>query len=150
MRAVYQEETMAGLIEEATSTLSEKAHTFLADVRFAVLATINPSGTPQLTTMWYGLDGDEVLMNTKIGRAKDLNLSRDPRASFCVEDGYRFVTVSGTARLVRDQMIAHDDIRQLAIRYRGLEGAEQMMRDLFSKEQLVSIRINIKRVFQRL
>jgi PPOX class probable F420-dependent enzyme len=141
---------MTSITEQITPTLSTKARAFLADVRFAVLATINPSGTPQLTTMWYGLDGDEVLMSTKIGRAKDLNLSRDPRTSFCVEDGYKFVTVSGTVRLIKDQAIAQSDIRQLAIRYRGLEGAEQMMRDLFSKEQLVSIRIRIKRVFQRL
>jgi PPOX class probable F420-dependent enzyme len=133
-----------------TRTLSDKARAFLSDLRFAVLATINPSGTPQLTAMWYGLEGDEVLLSTMIGRVKDLNLSRDPRTSFCVEDGYKYVTVSGTARLIKDQATAHEDIRRLAIRYRGPEGAEQMMRDLFSKKQLVSIRVSVERVFERL
>ncbi len=33
--------------------LSEKARAYLQELRFAVLATINHDGTPQLTTMWY-------------------------------------------------------------------------------------------------
>ena len=81
------------------TTLSDKARAFLAETRFAVLATINPNGTPQLTTMWYELQGDEIMMNTRVGRAKEQNLRRDPRISICVEDGYRYVTLSGTARL---------------------------------------------------
>ncbi len=35
--------------------------TFLEEKRFAVLATINPTGAPQLTVMWYLLDGDEFI-----------------------------------------------------------------------------------------
>ena len=49
--------------------LSEIARAFLQELRFAVLATINQDGTPQLTTMWYLLDVDDtILMNTKVGR----------------------------------------------------------------------------------
>ena len=32
--------------------LSERARAFLREKRFAVLATLNKDGTPQLTTMW--------------------------------------------------------------------------------------------------
>ena len=77
--------------------LSDRARAFLAEKRFAVLATINPDGTPQLTTMWYELQGDEILMNTKIGRAKEHNLRRDQRIAICIEDEYHYVTLSGTA-----------------------------------------------------
>lgn len=38
--------------------LSEKARAYLQELRFAVLATINQDGTPQLTTMWYLLEDD--------------------------------------------------------------------------------------------
>ncbi len=52
-----------------TAKLSERAHAFLHEVRFAVLGTINQDGTPQLTTMWYLLEDDTLVMNTKVGRA---------------------------------------------------------------------------------
>ena len=99
------------------TSLTDEARAFLAEKRFAVLATINQDGTAQLTTMWYELQGDEIMMNTKVGRAKERNLRRDPRISICVEDGYRYVTVSGTARLIDDQPTAQADIRRLAERY---------------------------------
>src|SRR2546421_483383 len=74
--------------------LSEKAHAYLQEKRFAVLATLNEDGTPQLTTMWYLLEDDgTILMNTKVGRAKERNMRRDPRISVCVEDGYIAVTL---------------------------------------------------------
>lgn len=90
---------------------------FLAEQRFAVLATINADGAPQQTVMWYLLDGDEVVINTAAGRVKDANLRRDPRVSVCIEDGYTYVTLSGQARLVEDQPTAQADIRRLASRY---------------------------------
>lgn len=90
---------------------------FVAEQRFAVLATINADGAPQQTVMWYLLDGDEVVINTAAGRVKDANLRRDPRVSVCIEDGYTYVTLSGQARLVEDQPTAQADIRRLASRY---------------------------------
>ena len=132
------------------ATLSDKARTFLAEKRFAVLATINPNGTPQLTTMWFELQGDEIMMNTKVGRAKEQNLRRDPRISICIEDGYHYVTLSGTARLDDDQLTAQADIKRLAERYHNPHKAEQMSRDQFSKEQRMTFRMTIERVIEDL
>src|SRR5207249_4043184 len=67
--------------------LSERARAYLNELRFAVLGTINRDGTPQLTTMWYLLEGDIIVMNTKVGRAKERNMRRDPRISVCIADG---------------------------------------------------------------
>ena len=83
--------------------LTPDARAFLSEVRFAALATINKDGSPQQTTMWYELDGDTILMNTAAGRIKYRNLVRDPRASICVVDGYRWVTISGHIELNDDQ-----------------------------------------------
>src|SRR5947209_5896495 len=86
--------------------LSEKAHAYLQEKRFAVLATLNEDGTPQLTTMWYLLEDDgTILMNTKVGRAKERNMRRDPRISVCVEDGYIYVTLSGKVEMIDDPEI---------------------------------------------
>ncbi len=121
--------------------LNEAARAFLDEKRFAVLATILPDGTPQQTVMWYLIEGNELLFNTKRGRVKDQNLSRDPRVSLCIEDGYRYVTIRGTARMNDDPATAQADIKRLAIRYQGPQQWEQMGARVFSSEDRVSYRV---------
>src|SRR5256885_3469286 len=83
--------------------LSEKARAYLQELRFAVLATINHDGTPQLTTMWYLLEDDgSILISTKAGRATERNMRRDPRISICIADAYNFLTINGTVQLIDD------------------------------------------------
>lgn len=131
-------------------TLSEKARAFLQERRFAVLATINKDGTPQLTTMWYLLEGDTIVMNTKVGRTKERNMRRDPRISVCFEDGYSYLTVSGTVEMIDDPKIAQHDIYRLAVRYDGEEAARQQMEEQFSKETRVTLRLKCERIIDNL
>src|SRR2546430_13636011 len=79
--------------------LTPEQRAFLEENRFAVVGTVNPDGSPHLAVMWYLLDGDEVVVNSAQGRIKDRNLSRDPRLSLLVADGYRFVRVDGRAHI---------------------------------------------------
>ncbi|MEO5953098.1 MAG: PPOX class F420-dependent oxidoreductase, partial [Chloroflexia bacterium] len=79
--------------------LTDSVKAFLGERRFAVLATINPDGMPQQSTMWYELRGDHIMMNTLVGRKKERNLKRDPRVSICIEDEYNYLTITGTAEL---------------------------------------------------
>jgi PPOX class probable F420-dependent enzyme len=126
--------------------LSDKVRDFLEQPRYAVLGTINEDGSVQQTVMWYELRGDHVMMNTKRGRVKDNNLLRDRRISLCVEDEYRYVTLSGEATLIEDQAAAQADIKTLAIRYHGQEKGEKQSRDLFAKQQRITILLPIERV----
>lgn len=132
------------------ATLSEKARAFLEEKRFAVLATLNQDGTAQQTTMWYLLEGDTILMNTKAGRLKERNLRQDPRISICVEDGYNYITISGRVELIDDPEIAQRDIHRLAARYHGEERAAQQMAEQFSREQRVTLRLPCERVHEYL
>ena len=110
------------------------------DDRFATLATINADGTPQQTVMWYLVQDDgSIMMNTAHGRKKDHNLHRDQRISICVEDGYRYVTISGVAELNEGQAIAQADIRALAARYHGDDKADEMMREQFGTQRRLTI-----------
>lgn len=43
------------------------------------LATINPDGSPQVTVIWIGLDGAEVVSGHLNHRRKLQNIERDPR-----------------------------------------------------------------------
>ncbi|MCG8353125.1 MAG: PPOX class F420-dependent oxidoreductase [Chloroflexales bacterium] len=132
------------------TTLSEKARAFLDEPRFAVLATINPDNTPHLTVMWFELQGDEVMMNTKVGRVKEQNLRQNQRISICIEAGYSYVTLAGTVRLIEDQAIAQADIRRLALRYHNEIRAAELVRNQFAKEQRMTIRMPIEHVLERL
>ncbi len=129
--------------------LSEKARAYLQELRFAVLATINQDGTPQLTTMWYLFEDDgSILMNTKVGRAKERNMRRDPRISICIEDDYNFLTINGTVQLIDDPARAQHDIYRLSARYHGEEKARRQMQEQFSKEIRVSLLLTPERVIE--
>lgn len=130
--------------------LSDKVRAFLNEKRFAVLATLNEDGTIQQTTMWYLLEGDTIVMNTKAGRVKDRNLRRDPRISICLEDGYHYLTISGTVELIEDQATAQHDIKRLAIRYHGEEQAARQVAEQFSQEQRVTIHLKPERIIENI
>jgi PPOX class probable F420-dependent enzyme len=126
--------------------LTDEMRRFLEEPRFAVLATVNPDGSPQQTVMWFGLDGDAILMNTKRGRRKDRNLLHDPRLSVCVEDGYRYLTLTGPLAIDDDGVRAQEDIRRLAERYHGSEEAARMMAETFSLQNRVTLRMRIETI----
>lgn len=130
--------------------LSETQRGFLAAKRFAVLGTTNATGTVNLTVMWYLLDGDEILFNTRAGRQKERNLTRDPRASLLVYDDadpYRYLRIDGRVREDRDPTRTQADIRRIAMRYYGDEArVERAMRENFGTQERVSYRLATTRV----
>ena len=132
------------------TTLSDKARAFLSERRFAVLATLNDDGSVQQTVMWYLLEGNTIVMNTKKGRIKDRNLRRDSRISICVQEGYSYITISGTAELNEDPETGQRDIYRLAVRYNGEATAQRQMIEGFSKEQRETIYLPIQHVIEDL
>jgi PPOX class probable F420-dependent enzyme len=96
--------------------------------------------------MWYELRGDTIVMNTKRGRKKDRNLIRDPRASLCVEDGFRYVTLEGVIEFIEDPATAQADIAALARCYHDADKAEQMAREVFAPQERVTLLLHIDRV----
>ena len=129
-------------------TASQRA--FLEQKHFAVLGTTNASGSPHLTVMWYLLDGDEIVFNTKAGRTKEDNLARDPRVSLLVyaEDSYSYIRVDGKVRTITDQKTAQADIRRLASRYYQDEArVEKAVRESFGTQTRISYRLPTTRVY---
>ena len=126
--------------------LTDSLRAFLAEPRFAVTATINRDGSPQQTVVWYDLQGDRIMMNTRVGRVKERNLARDPRISFCIEDGYRALTLKGRVELDYDLERAQAGIKALAVRYHGPEKAKSLVREVYSKQERVNIYMTIERI----
>jgi len=127
-------------------TLSNVVRRFLGANRFATVATIDPDGSPRQAVLWYRLEGDEIVLNSAVGRRWPSNLQRDPRISVSVTDeadGYRWVGLTGAARVVADQATAQADIAEMARRYHADEPdeAERLIRNQFERQQRISFRI---------
>jgi PPOX class probable F420-dependent enzyme len=79
-------------------------HTLLAESRLGVLATIRSNGRPQLSPVqpYYDRAAGVIYVSMTEGRAKTVNLRRDPRVSLEVtsKDGRSWATADGTATLV--------------------------------------------------
>jgi PPOX class probable F420-dependent enzyme len=132
-----------------SNKLSDDARKFLHERRFAVLGTVNKDGSPHLTTMWYLLEEDTIVMNTKVGRLKEQNIKRDPRVSICVEDeGY--ITISGSVEIIDDPQTAQHDIYRLAVRYDGEEAAKRQVAETFSREQRITLHLKCERIIEDL
>ena len=67
-----------------TSEDVRRLEAFLAPSHIAVVATIGPSGTPQLTPNWYVYANGKLMMSTTKERVKYRNLTRDRRMSACI------------------------------------------------------------------
>lgn len=131
--------------------LPEHIRTFLAATRFATLGTLDPDGRPHQAVTWYRLDGDDIIVNSKVGRRWPSNIVRDPRVSVAVtdqSDGYRWVGLTGTATVVDDQPTAQADIAEMARRYHADDPvrAERLIRDQFQRQRRISFRICIDAV----
>ena len=129
--------------------LTDDQRRFLEERHFSVLGTINQFRAPHLTVMWYLLDGDEIVFNTKVGRKKDSNLTRDPRVSLLVYDssGYKYLRIDGKVRIITDPQVTQADIHRLARRYHGDADAAERAIARFVTEERISYRLRTDRVY---
>ena len=72
-----------------------------ADRKLAVLITIRSDGRPQSSDIVYALDDGVFVISVTAGRAKTVNLRRDPRAVLHLSDEERwsYVSLDGTVEL---------------------------------------------------
>jgi PPOX class probable F420-dependent enzyme len=129
-----------------TASLSDAARKIIDAPNPAVLATVNPDGSPQTSVVWVRRDGDDLLISSAAGRRKDKNLARDPRISLTVydqADPLRYVEVRGLAS------ISEDAGRRLAVslaeEYEG-PGAGQEYLELPPEVVRIVIRITPLRI----
>lgn len=101
------------------SRIPAEAMYLLEGKHFANVATLNPDGSPQVTPVWIGHEGDTVLINTTKDRIKHRNLSADPRVSISVfdsENPYKALLIQGRVMEMTEEG-ADDHINALSKRY---------------------------------
>jgi PPOX class probable F420-dependent enzyme len=118
-------------------SIPENFHDLLKDETraYAYLGTIMSDGSPQVTPVWFNVDGDNLLINSAVGRVKDKNMRRDNRVTLTIADPknmYRYIQARGKIIEI-DEANGRAHINALAKKYRGLDlypgpAAEQRVR----------------------
>jgi predicted pyridoxine 5'-phosphate oxidase superfamily flavin-nucleotide-binding protein len=67
--------------------LPEKIRKAIEEPQFWHLATVNPDGSPQVTTIWVKPQDGKILVNTALGRKKPRNIEHDPRVALRSKSG---------------------------------------------------------------
>ena len=87
--------------------LPESARRLIESDSLAHLVTLNADGTPQITCVWVGVDGEEIVSGHLAPDQRKLrNVARDPRVALSVEGTEiqppglkQYLVVHGRARL---------------------------------------------------
>ena len=104
--------------------IPDSAREVIESGQLAHLVTINRDGSPHVTIVWVGLEGDEIVIGKLSEDHKVANIHRDPRVSLSIEaksgdqHGMKnYLVVEGTARVTAGG--APELLHQLAQRYIG-------------------------------
>ena len=109
-------------------TLPKSARAVLEGPALAHLVTINPDGSPHVTVVWVGLDGDHIvsahIVWPGVAQRKLTNLRRDPRVALSLEAGtkddigmWEYLVVRGRSEVVEGG--APELLQRLAYTYIG-------------------------------
>jgi PPOX class probable F420-dependent enzyme len=104
--------------------LPESVRAIVESGRLAHLVTLNRDGSPQVSCVWVGLDGDEIVSGHLRDQQKLRNVRRDPRVSLSIEGAdvqppglLQYLVVHGRAQVTEGG--APELLQQLAYRYLG-------------------------------
>jgi PPOX class probable F420-dependent enzyme len=88
------------------ATIPDSARAVLEGPALAHLVTLEPDGRPQVSIVWVGLDGDELVAAHLPEHRKVRNIRRDPRVALSIEAGTRneigldeYIVIHGSARV---------------------------------------------------
>ena len=88
---------------------------------FAFLGTLMPDGSPQVTPVWFNVDGETILINSAVGRQKDRNMRARPKVAMTIMDPkrpYRYLQIRGkVVEITTEGAAAH--IHALSNKYHG-------------------------------
>lgn len=126
-----------------TTILTPARREFLDGRHYAIVGTLSSDGSIQQTVVWYMLDGDEIRFSVSAGSTKARNLRQRPTITVTIEDGPRYLSLSGEAVVEP----ADPELRmRLALRYLGPEKAGEWVARRPDAPR-ASVRMTIRRVY---
>ncbi|QNE20086.1 PPOX class F420-dependent oxidoreductase [Kribbella qitaiheensis] len=104
--------------------IPESAREVLESDALGHLVTINPDGSPQVSVVWVGVDGDEIIAAHIPEHRKVKNIRRDARVVLSLETDrmnemglVEYLVITGTARITEGGAV--QILRELAKTYIG-------------------------------
>jgi PPOX class probable F420-dependent enzyme len=100
-------------------TFSPKSREIFAKKVLLHVASLDPDGRPNVTPVWCELDGDDIIINTALGRAKARNLATDSRVACSLvdpDDPYTAIAIRGNVTAFTTDG-ADENIDRLAKKY---------------------------------
>ena len=108
----------------AVPVLNDAARALLESPTIAHLTTLDPDGAPQVSAVWVGLDGDDIVSGHMRRTRKVRNVAHDGRVALSLQSDVvnahglqEYMVVRGTARV--DEGGAADLLQRLAHVYLG-------------------------------
>jgi PPOX class probable F420-dependent enzyme len=100
--------------------LPQAARAFLAERHLATLTTVRPDGSPHVVPVAFTWDAGALVARVIAsgGTRKVRNAEAGCRAVLCQVDGRRWLSLEGTADVLRDPEAVLDAERRYAERYR--------------------------------
>ncbi len=130
-------------------SLSPAGRRFLEVPRYAVVATLNPDGSALQAVVWYSLEGDVIVFNSRVGRTWPANIARDRRVSLVVADGEDYIEMRGRVEIDEDPVRGQEVIGGLARRYEQDEAAAAALIAVFTGQQRVTFELHPTRIYER-
>ena len=106
--------------------IGDEARALVESSALAHLVTLEPDGRPQISCVWVGMEGENIVFASLGPRRKLDNIARDPRVALSIEGtksnpmGLReYLVVRGTARI--EEGGGPELLQRLAHTYLGAE-----------------------------
>jgi PPOX class probable F420-dependent enzyme len=122
------------MVRSVTELLSPAVRALLESDAVATVVTLDPDGTPHVSSAWVGLEDDEIVIGTLDDQRKLRNLRRDPRIALALQSsvvnrwGLReYLVLNGTARVTEGG--AAELLQRLARTYIGPDAVFPAMPD---------------------
>lgn len=127
---------------------------FVQDHRTCIYGYERQSEAPSMSVVYYGMDGDDILMLTMEERAKAKALIRNPQVSLCILDEQwplTYLLVYGRGKIERNE----EEIVDLAMKIRETMAGvptpasmREMVRETMRREKRVLMRITPTSTFE--
>jgi PPOX class probable F420-dependent enzyme len=131
----------------ATTMTRAEREAFLAAVHVGVVCVAEAGRGPLAVPVWYAYDpGGDVRFSTGAGSRKATALRAAGRATLCAQaeaPPYAYVTVEGPVTLESPDF--ERDIREVAVRYLGEQGAAAYLAGQSPGEENVLVRLRPER-----
>ena len=132
-----------------SAVIPENLQELLRQPIVVAFATVNPDGQPQVTPVWASLEGDEVWINSAVGRRKDKNVRANPKVTVLAIDpqnSFNWVEIRGEVVAFDESEAALAHINKLSGIYAGNDDYYSFNPEGRGKERRVIYKIKPTRV----